>query len=834
MIKTNSGVFNSVRGLAALRGASMIAAMAVATEATANTVLWYRFEEHDAGYTMTSSDRVTNEANAGTMQGVPKWSAANQWKNHRPNYVEVPKGYEAVYDPVSGKILPNATAMNLPPTHTSDSAFIGDGPHIETSDCEALHLQSWTVEAFVSRTGEYRAQDTIVMKQCNSGASTRCNYAIYRPGGGSNKYVYQVLAYKEDGSGFKSTASTAAQADNTALAGDLMTETNFWDHVAVTFDAATRTVRAYKNYVEVSNSPKVFDEGYATQMYDSQFPLLIGAGMGGNLGGDIDEVRISDVALAPSQFLRMCSPNALPETTHYVDFSAATNLSAFAAFTTDTSAAFRGYFANSAPVAANNRKEGAKLNGKTGSGIVSDGLPDGDTRSGLLSVFSATNEGAAHVLTNVLNNTNSGYVKVPGLGAVADSSATIEFFFKAKQVLPKAGAVNEDVQNSAMLLDLSACNVAVVRANRKVYMRLYGNYYGYCESGDSLRIDDGAWHHLAYVYDRDAGSEVFYIDGRRIFGQQKASLQTGSHTLGFADSGDYFMILGSSAAHTVNGGGTMTDTVFDEIRITKKALRPCEFLTALPKENTDVLAWYSFENNSLSNGVYDAAIGEGALVSDANGVASFSIKTPGGEHELWNSEKVKIRDNFKSLAFAGGKAVWPRNSLLERDDVTIEFFARQNASSPNAGLVTLLNSASGTNSTSLAASDAIWSVRVGSDGRTPEVLVNNGSAQTVAFPAGTALDGGWRHYAVAFVPNGAGTTVKLFCDETLVKTDTITGTLVIPSVTGGAIPVVGGTSGGADAAFNGAIDEVRITAGEVSVADFLYCPPPGATVLYVR
>jgi hypothetical protein len=310
----------------------------------------------------------------------------------------------------------------------------------------------------------------------------------------------------------------------------------------------------------------------------------------------------------------------------------------------------------------------------------------------------------------------------------------------------------------------------------------------------------------------------------RMFGQQKDVYKT-NHS--FTSSSLY---LGDNWSGSINKGLSTTDTVFDEIRITKKALRPCEFLTALPKENTDVLAWYSFENDSLANGVYDAAIGAGAL----NGSAAFFSKTPGGAHELWNSSKAKIRDNFTSLSFSGGKAIWPRNSLLERDDVTIEFFARQNASSPNAGLVTLLNSASGTNSTALAASDAIWSIRIGSDGRTPEVLVNNGSAQTVAFPAGSALDGGWRHYAVAFVPNGAGTTVKLFCDETLVKTDTITGTLAIPSVTGGAIPVVGGTSGGADAAFNGAIDEVRITAGEVAVADFLYCPPPGATVLYIR
>lgn len=832
-MKNSTGTFAAMR-MRGLAATLPLAAFALAQTLTADTVLWYRFEEHEPGYTMTSSDRVTNEVDNASMKGVPKWSAASSWKNHRPNYVAPPKGYEAIYDPVSGKIYPNTAVMNFPPTHKNDSEFIGDGPHIETPDCEALHLQSWTVEAFVARTGEYRAQDTIVMKQCNGGAITRCNYAIYRPGSASNKYAFQVLAYNEGGTGFKSTASSSALGDNTALAGDLMTKTNFWDHVAVTFDAATRTVRAYKNYVEVSNSPKVFDEGFATQVYDSQFPLIIGAGMGGNLGGDIDEFRISNVALAPSQFLRMCSPNALPETTHYIDFSASTNLSAFAGWSEESST-IKGFFANTAPVAASNRKEGAKVNGKDGSGIVSDDLPGDDTRPGLLSDVAVANESAAHILTNVQNNTNSGYIRVPGLDAVTDSSATVEFFFKATRVLNKANAVNADAQDSAYLMDLSQCNVCVVRANRKVYMRLTGNLYGYPETGDSLRIDDDRWHHLAYVYDREEGSEVFYLDGTRIFGQQSDSLKSATHVIGLTDNTDRVMVLGNNGFSSVNGGFTMTDTVFDEIRITKKALRPCEFLTSVPKEEGNTLAWYSFENDSLANGAYDDVIGAGALAAYAGGMSAFSAKTPGDGHELWDSERNKIRDNFTSVSFAGGKAVWPRNSLLEREDLTVEFFARENAASANVGLVSLLRSDSGTNSTAIAESDAMWSIRVGSDGKTPEVYVNNGSAQTVAFPAASALGGNWRHYAVVFAPSGNDTTVKLYCDQTLAATQTITGKIQLPSATGGAIPMLGTTTGASSgAAFNGSIDEVRISLGEVDVADFLYAPPPGATVIYMR
>ena len=685
---------------------------------------------------------------------------------------------------------------------------------------------------FAERNGAYRPNECLVRKLCDTGNDTRCNYYIYRVGVGSNSHNAQVLAYNDDLSGFKTTTGSAV-ADDDKLRGNLLNKKEFWDHIALTYDAATRTATLYRNYAVVKSF--TFDEGYSKQKYIDT-PLQIGGcgrNVGGtgvcgtNFGGLIDEVRISDVALAPSQFLRLCSPNALPETTTYVDFSAATNLSAFAAFTSDASSAFIGCYANSAPVAANSRREGAKVNGKSGSGIVSDDLPGGDTRPGLLSDVAVANEKAAHVLTNVLNNTNSGYVKVPGLGAVADSSATVEFFFKAQQVLPQDGAANEDAKDAAYLLDLGECNVRVYRKYREVNMRLYGNNYGPPECGDSLRIDDGEWHHLAYVYDRDAGSEVFYLDGQRIFGQRKESLKSGSHTLGLSDGADYVMVLGNNSYSSVNGGYTMTDTVFDEIRVTKKALRPCEFLTALPKEGTPALAWYSFEGNSLANGVYDEAIGAGAL----SGAAGFSTRTPGKTDELLDSEGTRIRGNSTSLKTAGGKAVWPRNSLLERADLTVEFFAKMNAPSANAGLVTALRSASGTNSTDLAASDAMWSVRVGSDGKTPKVYVNG---ETVAFPAASALGGIYRHYAVAFVPENGNTTVKLYFDHALVTTQIITGEIEIPSANGGAIPMVGGVSGGSDASFNGLVDEVRVCSGELTIADMLYSPPDVGFTLIVR
>ena len=829
MIKTNSGIFNSERRLTALRCASMIAAMAVATEATANTVLWYRFEEHDAGYVMTSADRVTNEANAGTMQGVPYASSYGY-----PSYTATPQGHQSIYDPVSGQMFPNKTGIYFTPVSTASTDNGGskaNGPRIEVADDAALHLDAFTIEMFLYRDGQYRAApDTIISKYIGKGASsatgnpdvTRYAYHINRAAANSNNHWFQLNYRKADGY----WGTTVPSSD--PLHGNIMVKKGYWDHLAIVSDVANQTVKVYLNYVLLGE--KTISEG-SYMDYGSGQPLLIGSDSYGSFGGCIDEFRISDVALSPSQFLRLCSPNALPETTHYVDFSAASNITAVV--TNTAASTTKAWFVNAAPVAGS--KTSAELRNKTlDSGIytVNDGLPGDDTRAALLSDFADANLAAVHIQTNNSAQSYSGVVELRGVSELNNSSATIEFFFKAKNTMtPTERNPNDTGDNScAYLFACLPLYVNVARSSREVVFAMFDNKWGYSQTvGRTLRIDDGVWHHFAYVFDKDEGTEVYYLDGMRMFGQQKDVYKT-NHS--FTSSSLY---LGDNWSGSINKGLSTTDTVFDEIRITKKALRPCEFLTSVPKEEGNTLAWYSFENDSLANGAYDDVIGAGALAAYAGGTSAFSPKTPGDGHELWDSARNKIRDNFTSVSFAGGKAVWPRNSLLEREDLTVEFFARENAASANAGLVSLLRSDSGTNSTAIAESDAMWSIRVGSDGKTPEVYVNNGSAQIVAFPAASALGGNWRHYAVVFAPSGNDTTVKLYCDQTLAATQTITGKIQLPSATGGAIPMLGTKAGASSgAAFNGSIDEVRISLGEVDVADFLYAPPPGATVIYMR
>ena len=760
----------------------------------ADTVLWYRFEEHEPGYVMTSSDRVTNEVDAATLIGTPKSGYSTKW----PRYVASPEGCGAIYDPVTGQMYANNTAVNLPGTSQDEVNFNLNSyrpPRIETSDNDALHLGSFTVEMFVSRIWRYRgANEALVSKQNDGGAKTRCSYLIYRDQPGSDTFQFQMRVSNGAGSYSVSCSSTAI-GEGTSVKGSVCTTSNFWDHVAITFDAETRKETAYVNYVKVGE--KIFNEGYGMEYAD--FPLIIGASGASNgsydnigFGGNIDEFRISDEALVPSQFLRMCSPISIPETTHFYTFEAPTN------FSWNSTKPWR----NLAPVA--NEGSGKSMVLYKGDyptvGQNSDTMPGAIVRSGLLADTTAENSASFHTSTNQpATDATSAYFKAFGRKRFFETDFTFEMAFKMPPQ-PTSAALS-GAADSAFLVYAGVWGIRVFRGANKQLSFYDGNNY------DLGRYTDNEWHRLAYVFEKDSGEHRIYIDGVQKFAKTR-----------FRDpdtTDDYWYLLSDGNWWGTSWGLNLSAGWIDDVRVTEKALRPCEFLTTLPKEDSKTLAWYSFEGDSLANGVYDGA--------HLFRLRIFCI--------FFLFAKTKIRDNFASLSTAGGKGVWPRNSLLERSDLTVEFFAKMNSASANAGLVTALKSASGTNSADLAASDAMWSVRVGSDGKTPAVYANG---ETVAFPASAALNGNWHHYAVAFIPDSGNTTLKLYFDHELVKSYTVTGEIELPAATGGAIPMVGGVSGGTDAAFNGLIDEVRISGGELGVNEMLYSPSPAGLIITFR
>lgn len=774
--------------------ATSAALIASASMLPADTILWYRFEEHEPGYTMSSTDRVTNEVDAATLLGEPK-TKGSAW----PAYAATPQGLGGVYDPVSGKVYPNKTSLRLPNVANNWS-----GSYISVPDDEALHLQAFTIEMFARRTkkaDENGPTGTLFSKERRA-SDHQTVWKIWLAGQ-PNWHYFTVRYKKEDGS-FGATTGGSSM-----LSGNILTTMTFWDHIAIVVDVPNKSCKVFRNYAELSSYTIPSEAGAASIDYGSEnLPLQIGSGKNYCFCGEIDEFRISDTALQPSQFLRLCSPVALPETTHLYTFDCATN------FSWNAKAPWR----NLAPV----MKEASSATPSNLTyptvGVDENVTPGNAVRPGLLADVSTENGASFHTSTNIPStDASAAYFKLSGRTRFYATDFTFEMAFKVPPQ-PTSSTLPGANDNAAWLAFAGIWGIRFIRPSGQLHLYYAGADYNFG------RYTDNEWHKLAYVFEKASGEHRFYIDGVQKFARTSARN---------ADSNNYWYLLGEGNAW--GGGQDLSTGWIDDVRVTEKALRPCEFLTSDPKEEGNTLAWYSFENGSLANGAYDDVIGAGALAAYAGGTPAFSAKRSGDKAELWDSAENKIRDNTASLAFAGGKAVWPRNSLLEREDLTVEFFARQRAALAGAGLVSLLRSAGGTNSMTLAESDAMWSIRIGNDGRTPEVYVNNGTAQTVAFPASAACADRWRHYAVVFAPSGDDTTVKLFCDHALVKTGTITGMIQLPSPTGGAIPILGATTGSSSgAAFTGFLDEVRISLGEVAVAHMLYAPPPGGTIFFVR
>lgn len=103
-----------------------------------------------------------------------------------------------------------------------------------------------------------------------------------------------------------------------------------------------------------------------------------------------------------------------------------------------------------------------------------------------------------------------------------------------------------------------------------------------------------------------------------------------------------------------------------------------------------------------------------------------------------------------------------------------------------------------------------------------------GEVTTAETRLANSADDVWRHIAVSVGPTETGTEVKLYVNQTLVKTETVSGAYVTTLV--GDNPDLNVGASGIDAL----LDEVRILAGVQGPDAFLYPPPPSGTLLLVR
>ena len=270
----------------------------------ADTIAWYHFDEVAPGVPVTSEVRFLNSVDSTKLSGTPysvgepgttKYTTLGNLPELMPVATNNIDDTMYVIDPVGG--MKNENRGSLFFTYADDDA--NDKPAryggcVQVASDSSLSLSAVTVEFFVfpvrltSRTNNgYQ----LVAKQ--STGTGKFTYSICLTSGGRP----YVNVYDSSGT-LMNTTGTGKFESSTSILDDR------WHHVALTVNG-----KAAKLYVDGLLAKSVTLTG--NLHYKDDAPLYIGASQMGYYvsGGFIDEVRISDKALQPNQFLHMKSVN---------------------------------------------------------------------------------------------------------------------------------------------------------------------------------------------------------------------------------------------------------------------------------------------------------------------------------------------------------------------------------------------------------------------------------------------------------------------------------------------------------------------------------------------
>ena len=804
--------------------------LAAGLSGSARTLVWYHFNEGAVGETTTSPGEKTivNAAETGSVYDGRVWtcpangSTSNRAMSATSEYVGTySEGFPSsvrVIDPQTGAVFTNERSLYL-----GSAARTGAGKSvmITIDDAAELHVSNITVEAFVKfddpiTNGTWR---TIAMKQTDA-INGRVSWGLRVGGtGGLNS---QTDGRKVDGS-FESTSANVSSPS--IFDGK-------WHHVAMVVDGEAMTQTIYLDYRLIKSAALKHPIDYT-----GDDPIVIGntvyASYGCFGGGWIDEFRLSDTALHPSQFIRFRTrPDELvdDDTVIYLTFDA----HSWFGGTYLHNEAF-GASATNAVLKINTGTATLEANEVPGAGVVRDGIYGEET----------SNLGVFHFQTN---NTamKSAYILVDDLTrSIGAGTFTVEGFFrwspanlgrsnphyfftehhpsKGRAIdvyFDSLGRLNSYVIAKGMsnLVDEVTGEVTntVEIAVSKAVAKNKGAYY------------DDVWHHLAFVYDQEEQTAKVYMD-YALLGTATDVAELYVELLHASYENNFMIGTGyGTGAYNMNGG------YMDEIRITKRALAAQEFLMrdAAPTFTTNTLAWYTFEDADLIPEPRAES-----RVPSVTGTYSFSDEVPGGKHTIiTDGYGNELRHgNTRSLKLTKGSSAFRtiRDLPLENhDEVTVEFFAKSTDAKQYNTVVTYQGvrrgHEGGTYDGTIASPSTLWAVQ-GAAGnkryRTHIVTTANSNfGMTGNSEAEAAVDGKWHHIAATFQNEGT-TKVRttLYCDYELASTSTTSGQMRTDLIYSQLL--VGG-------GIEGVIDEIRISEGVLPIEAFLRRQTLGMMIIF--
>lgn len=268
---------------------SVLFAATAAGSASAETVFWYRFDEKAVGTTLAVDDTLADE-----MGG--DGAVVKKTKNS-PQAPKIAEGVPFKFrDPVADK------------TYTSTGSFDVDNPtgygahyYLEVPGRKGMTGNAFTVEGF------FRF-DTRRVAGPNGMWSGKLGMCFFQQG--------NLWRFGSDGDGFWEFNGCSVMGEAVTVSGmsiggtaNRIMEDELWHHVAVVYDGTNPEARTFKVFIDKrpvvskENCPEIkVEEG------SDPVPVWIGhsgASEASPFPGWIDEVRYTDAALDPDDFLEI-------------------------------------------------------------------------------------------------------------------------------------------------------------------------------------------------------------------------------------------------------------------------------------------------------------------------------------------------------------------------------------------------------------------------------------------------------------------------------------------------------------------------------------------------
>lgn len=416
------------------------------------------------------------------------------------------------------------------------------------------------------------------------------------------------------------------------------------------------------------------------------------------------------------------------------------------------------------------------------------------------------------------NSNDGGCVTIPDCAFLRSTNITVEAFVKVNRHVNWpliVGKRRNDGNGTSWNLDMDNTGKPRIRIDSQPIGTTSGYGWNQCWTAPAS-IEDGQWHHLALTYSHTNRSVRLYVD----------------HVLRVSGNSYSNLVFDTRELRIGQGAGDRAfDGWIDEIRITDAALTPEKFMAT--NEPSVTAGYWPFEDGATgtsagtatnafyapflhgyATGVYGGAKPVFSAATPPNTTPRVSDGTNGPVVNVINSGSLRFvnaglpADNSSK---AGGQITVSGYLLPVLTNFTAEAFVKTDRHVNFAQIVGKSRRGTGGLSWSMGVNDA-GKLRARFDSQLPPAT--SGFNQTMESPA-FVEDGMWHHVALTF--ESSTRKASLYLDYKKVHETVITNPIQLDD---GDVTV-----GNGDRAFDGWIDELRIT-GQVLSPDKFLCTTP--------